>query len=186
MGAARDKVVLSFPRVDLEHGRQRVSSFYALESLRAATGTLPSISDLDRRAQADRATRPGWPAPRDQMDAIDHAEFDLSIIDSLLDTDEEAAAGSARFLITSNPHLARSLRWRWMRYANTWTVADGLMIRKRMDRDSIEQHRLKARSYSPTSLQAYAACPYRFFLQAIQRLSPREEGNECRIKRVGG
>lgn len=65
MGAARDKVVLSFPRVDLEHGRQRVSSFYALESLRAATGTLPSISDLDRRAQADRATRPGWPAPRD-------------------------------------------------------------------------------------------------------------------------
>jgi len=175
MGAARDRVVLSFPRVDLEHGRQRVSSFYALETIRAATGTLPSISDLDRQAQADRATRPGWPAPKDQMEAIDHAEFDLSIIDSLLDTDEAAAAGSARFLIESNPHLARSLRWRWMRYANNWTVADGLMIRKRVNRDAIEQHRLKNRSYSPTSLQAYASCPYRFFLQAIQRLSPREE-----------
>lgn len=175
MGAAKDRVVLSFPRVDLEHGRQRVSSFYALESLRAATGSLPSISDLDRMAQEDRSTRPGWPAPKDQMDAIDHAEFDLSIIDSLLDTDEASATGAARFLITSNTHLARSLRWRWMRYANTWTVADGLMIRKRMDRDAIEQHRLKSRAYSPTALQAYASCPYKFFLQAIQRLSPREE-----------
>ena len=175
MGTAREQVVMSFPRVDLEHGRQRVSSFYALESLRAATGKLPSISDLDRQAQADRSTRPGWPAPKDQMEAIDHAEFDLSIIDALLDTDEDAAAGSARFLITSNAHLARSLRWRWMRYANSWTVADGLMIRKRVGRDSIEQHRLSVRAYSPTSLQAYAACPYQFFLQAIQRLSPREE-----------
>jgi hypothetical protein len=30
------------------------------------------------------------------------------------------------------------------------------------------------RSYSPTALQNYAACPYKFFLQAIHRLAPRE------------
>ena len=36
-------------------------------------------------------------------------------------------------------------------------------------------HQLGARSYSPTALQNYAACPYRFFLQAIVRLEPREE-----------
>jgi len=175
MGAAREKVFLSYPRVDLEHGRQRVSSFYALESLRAMTGTLPSISELDREAQKDRSTRPGWPAPREAADAIDHAEFDLSIIDALLDADTDQAAGSARYLIDSNDHLARSLRWRYRRYSNAWTVADGLMIRKEDDRDAIHMHSLEARAYSPTALQAYAACPYQFFLKAIQRLSPREE-----------
>ena len=30
------------------------------------------------------------------------------------------------------------------------------------------------RSYSPTALQDYAACPYRFFLRAIHKLAPRE------------
>jgi ATP-dependent helicase/nuclease subunit B len=35
-------------------------------------------------------------------------------------------------------------------------------------------HQLGARSYSPTALQDYARCPYRFFLRAIHRLSPRE------------
>jgi ATP-dependent helicase/DNAse subunit B len=30
------------------------------------------------------------------------------------------------------------------------------------------------RSYSPTALQHYAECPYKFFLQAIHRLAPRE------------
>ena len=38
----------------------------------------------------------------------------------------------------------------------------------------MEQHALGARSYSPTALQNYARCPYRFFLQAIHGLAPRE------------
>jgi ATP-dependent helicase/DNAse subunit B len=40
---------------------------------------------------------------------------------------------------------------------------------------ALARHQLAARSYSPTALQNYAACPYRFFLQAIVRLEPREE-----------
>ena len=35
--------------------------------------------------------------------------------------------------------------------------------------------RLAARPYSPSALQHYAACPYRFLLHAIHRLRPREE-----------
>jgi len=34
--------------------------------------------------------------------------------------------------------------------------------------------RTRVRSYSPTALQNYAACPYKFFLQAIHKLAPRE------------
>ena len=34
---------------------------------------------------------------------------------------------------------------------------------------------MSVRSYSPTALQLFASCPYRFFLQAVHRLAPREE-----------
>src|SRR5258706_15370291 len=34
---------------------------------------------------------------------------------------------------------------------------------------------MSARSFSPTALQNSAGCPYRFFLQAVHRLQPREE-----------
>ena len=36
-------------------------------------------------------------------------------------------------------------------------------------------HRLRQRAYSPSSLQQFAVCPYRFFLSAVHRLAPREE-----------
>jgi RecB family exonuclease len=39
---------------------------------------------------------------------------------------------------------------------------------------AIQAQGLRERSFSPTALQHYAACPYRFFLQAIHRLAPRE------------
>jgi ATP-dependent helicase/DNAse subunit B len=42
-------------------------------------------------------------------------------------------------------------------------------------RVALAAHDLTARSYSPTGLQNYAVCPYRFLLQAIHRLAPREE-----------
>ncbi len=175
VGAASQHLTVSFPRVDLEHARRRVSSFYALEVFRAATGTLPTVTELEGRAQAGRSTRPGWPAPRDREDAVDAAEYDLAVLESLLDLPEDEARGAGQFLLSENVHLARSLRWRWMRHANGWTGADGLMIRKRLDRDAIEAHRLSARPYSPTALQHFATCPYRFFLHGVQRLSPREE-----------
>lgn len=175
MGAARCSLVLSYPRVDLEHTRKRVSSFYALEVYRAAMGILPTVRELETWSQEGRTTRPGWPAPGDRNQAIDAAEYDLAVLDKLLEQSEKEASGAGRFLLSANTHLARSLRWRWMRHANDWTGSDGLMIRKRLDRGPIKAHRLSQRVYSPTALQAFAACPYKFFLHGIQRLSPREE-----------
>ena len=57
--------MFSFPRVDLDQGRPRVPSFYALEVLRAAEGRLPGFDELDNRAAGRAGARLGWPAPRD-------------------------------------------------------------------------------------------------------------------------
>src|SRR5207245_6453268 len=51
VGAAREHVVLSWPRVDVQQARPRVPSFYGLEALRAATGRLPGFGELEATAQ---------------------------------------------------------------------------------------------------------------------------------------
>ena len=118
--------------------------------------------------------RVGWPAPEQPVDAIDDAEHDLSLLDAVLGRPEPSAQGMARYLLSSNVHLERALRFRAKRWQRRWTDADGLVALPADARDALAAHALFARSYSPTGLQNYAACPYRFVLQAIHKLAPRE------------
>ncbi len=83
VGAASGRVVLSYPRLDLDQSRPRVPSFYALEALRASEGTLPGFDDLARRADQVTDARVGWPAPKRREDAIDEAEYDLAVLEKL-------------------------------------------------------------------------------------------------------
>ncbi len=85
VGACREKVHVSYPRLDVAESRARVPSFYALDVARGVTGTIP-----DHRTFADVAARASqsslaWPAPPDPAEAIDQQEHDLAV-----------AAGAAR------------------------------------------------------------------------------------------
>ena len=176
VGAARRRVVASYPRVDLQQSRPRTPSFYALELLRAAEGKLPGVDELARRAQDASSTRIGWPAPNDAALAIDDAEYDLSILERIDGKPEAETVGAARYLLAQNPHLARALRFRAERWhKKKWYRSDGLVDPAPEARAALAAHSLGARSFSPTAIQNYASCPYRFVLQAIFRLSPRQE-----------
>ncbi len=174
VGAAEKRVMFSYPRVDLDQGRPRVPSFYALEVLRAAEGRLPGFDELARRASGS-AAGPSWPAPEDPSEAIDDAEFDLAVLEKLAGRDPEATRGAAHYLLGANEYLGRALRTRARRWLRRWTTADGLVDPEPAALAALGRHQLSARSYSPTSLQHFAECPYRFFLQAIHRLEPRDE-----------
>jgi ATP-dependent helicase/nuclease subunit B len=45
----------------------------------------------------------------------------------------------------------------------------------RLAAQALKRHRMGERSFSPTALENFSSCPYRFLLQAIHRLQPREE-----------
>jgi RecB family exonuclease len=176
-GAAREAVVLSYPRVDAEQGRARVPSFYALETLRAAEGVLPDFAALAARAEGAIGARIGWPAPAEPAQAIDEAEHDLALLDRILRRAPGEAVGTARYLLSVNPHLARSLRFRARRWIKRWTPADGLVSGDGFlpaAGAAIQEHWLERRSYSPTALQTYSTCPYKFLLYAVWKLAPRE------------
>jgi len=175
VGCAQERVYFSYPRIDVQQSRPRVPSFYALEALRAAEGTLPGFEEIATRAESSTRARLGWPAPEHAESAIDEAEYDLALLANLVEGRDEASTGAAHYLLTSNVHLARALRTHTRRWLRRWTQNDGLVDPDELARQSIAKHQFSARSFSATALQNYASCPYRFFLSAILRFDLRQE-----------
>lgn len=173
-GAAERRLVVSYPTLDTMQGRARVPSFYALDVLRAAEGRLPDLEALRRHAAGASRSRLGWPAPRDAACAIDTAEFDIATLEPYLAERQSDGRGVARYLL-DNEHLARSLRARWMRWQSRFAPADGLVDPGDEGLAALAAHQPEERSYSPTALQHFASCPYRFLLSAVHRLRAREE-----------
>lgn len=176
VGAARTRAIVSYPRLDVEQARPRTPSFYALDLVRAAEGELPSYAKIAESASTSAGARIGWPAPALASRAIDEAEYDLAILERVLHLPADEGTGAARYLLAANPHLQRALRVRAERWhAKRFYRSDGLVDPAPEAKEALGAHQLAARSFSPTALQHFASCPYRFLLQAVHRLAPREE-----------
>jgi len=180
VGAAKTRVVLSYPRFESEKARPRVPSFYALEALRAAEGRLPSFAELARRADSESHTRMGWPAPREAQRAIDAAEYDLAVLREFQKGSLEQRQGAARYLMSANPRLARALRFRARRWHKKWWPVDGLVDPNERGGQALAARvaQLSERGFAVTALERYAACPYRFYLGTVvglrERVTPAE------------
>jgi ATP-dependent helicase/nuclease subunit B len=176
VGCARARLLLSYPRFESDKARPRVPSFYALEAIRAAEGTLPGFAALARRADAASATRMGWPAPERADSAIDASEFDLATLRVLLSGRKSELEGAARYLVTENRTLGRALQARARRWRPEWRNVDGLVDPAPEARAALSARYqlLQRRGFSVTALEKFAACPYRFFLATVVGLRPRE------------
>jgi ATP-dependent helicase/nuclease subunit B len=166
VACASERLALSFSRLDLLTGRARVPSFYAFAVDRAAGGRDMDVREFEERARSATRTRIGWPAPPDAADAIDDAEFDLATLAPL-------AKGSGQYLKSLPGRSVDSLRARWIRWHKPWKAADGLFIEE-IGSDALAPYLLSARPWSPSVLQQYARCPYRFALRGIHGLRPAE------------
>jgi len=166
VAAANEKLVVSYPRMDVAEARPRVPSFYALELPRAIQGSLPELKRFEEQTRDAAPARLNWPAPNDAADAIDDAEYDLVALHR---------KESAHYLVETNDRLARSLRARWYRWeSKTWRESDGLISTDTRTLAALAAHRLTARPWSPSALQRFAVCPYQFALHGIYGLRPRE------------
>jgi hypothetical protein len=176
VGAATDRLHVSYPRIDLGESRGRVPSFYALDLMRAATGRLPDHEGLEERARGAGHASLAWPAPSRPEDAIDDLEHDLAVLRRLLDEpDRDRVRGQAHYLLSLNDHLRRSMIDRWARGQPRWSPHDGLTRVTPRTAAALASQRLTARAYSASALQRFSACPYQFVLSAIHRLQPLEQ-----------
>lgn len=173
VGAATDRLYVSYPRLDVVEARPRVPSFYALDVLRGATGRIPHHDTLAEWAAAAADASLAWPAPGDADRAIDEQEHDLAVLRRLLDAGEPTRVrGHAQYMLHLNPALRRAVTERWARAERKWSHFDGLIRIASGTRDALAKQRLTARPYSLSALQKYSTCPYQFLLSAIFRLEP--------------
>jgi ATP-dependent helicase/nuclease subunit B len=176
IGAASERLYLSYPRLDVSETRARVPSFYALDVMRAITGRVPDHRVLASEAAEEGGASLAWPAPKDPDRAIDDLEHDLATLKPLLDAREPAAVrGHAHYLLGLNEALRRSVISRWARGRPAWSSSDGLVKVSPGTQAALDTHRLARRAYSLSALQRYATCPYQFLLATIYRLQPWEE-----------
>src|SRR6185369_12518349 len=91
IGAASERLYLSYPRMDVAETRARVPSFYALDVMRAITGRVPDYRVLASNAAEEGGAGLAWPAPKDPARAIDDLEHDLAVLKPLLDSADRDA-----------------------------------------------------------------------------------------------
>ncbi len=174
VGAATERLYVSFPRIETAEARQRVPSFYALEVMRAVTGRIPDHHALETQAAAEANASLAWPAPQDARDAIDDFEHDLSVLRGLMRSTDDVR-GHAHYMLRLSDCLRRSATGRWARAKSQWSQYDGITRVTDASRAYLRSQRLGSRPYSVSALQNYAYCPYRFLLSAIYRLEPLDE-----------
>jgi CRISPR/Cas system-associated exonuclease Cas4 (RecB family) len=176
IGAARERLYLSYPRLDVSETRARVPSFYALDVMRAVTGRVPDHRVLASDAAEEGGATLAWPAPRDPGRAIDDLEHDLAVLKPLLDArDPSAVKGHAHYLLGLNDALRRSVISRWSRGRTAWSTSDGLIRVADGTGAALAANRLTARPYSLSALQRFASCPYQFLLATVYRLEPWDQ-----------
>lgn len=175
IGAATDRLWLSYPRLDVAGARPRVPSFYVLDVMRAIVGRIPHHEALQRAAAVAGGAKLDWPAPARPGEAIDEVEHDLATLRRLIDTaDRPTVRGHAHYLLGLNPALRRSVTRRWVRAKAQWRQEDGLVRVTPKIKPMLDTQRLGARPYSVSALQKFTTCPYQFVLSAIYRFAPND------------
>ena len=175
VGAATRRLVLSYSSLNLVEGRPQVPSYYLAETFRAGLGRVPTLAGIHAHANRENQVVRGIRAPRDPSAAIDRREFDLAHVAGALGAGEERTpdAGSAAYLL-SEPALARALRQEYLRRRRKWQSPDGFLLPGAEALTALERHRPGNRSFSATGLEAFATCPYQFFLKNLMRLRATE------------
>jgi CRISPR/Cas system-associated exonuclease Cas4 (RecB family) len=172
-GAGSERLYVSYPRIELTESRARVPSFYALDVMRAVTGSVPDHEWLEQQAREAGNAMLAWPAPSNPDDAIDDQEHDLAVLRRLLDEkDMKTVKGHAHYLLGLNECLRRSVIDRWAHGQRRWSANDGLIHGTPSAAPALVANRLTERSYSVSALQKFSACPYQFALSAFYRLEP--------------
>lgn len=170
--AARERILLTYPRIELLTGRERVPSFFLLRLMEAVTGRPATFSNFNEwEVQARVPLSRLFPA--EPEDALDVLEYDLLQADRLV-------AGSSRSSLNYLPALspffdsalvAEAARWGQKTFTNYDGMLEDLWSRTQLDRRFGDNRT----SFSPTALECYARCPFRFFIENLLRVCPLEE-----------
>jgi ATP-dependent helicase/nuclease subunit B len=177
LGAARERLILSYPRLDPSTGRERIPSFFLLRVGEALCGEAMDYSRLEKIPQYARVPLSRL-APEDSAEAIDEGEFDLSQVGKAFRTRDRSEVSYFRRAFPFFNRSAELARRRWG--FRTFTDYDGCLTSARARKVLRERFALAGQVLSATKLETYAACPFHYFLEEILGLKPLPSPEEIR------
>lgn len=170
-GMATERLVLSYPRLDPVSGRELVPSHFLLRIVEAVTGRRATYQDLERfpgfvRVPLSRlaAADPGF--------ALDELEFDLGRVASALQANRPETTLYLSHLYPCFRRGVRAEQNRWGRHE--FTAWDGSLSSPACQ-DHLSRFALDRQPVSPTALETFGTCPYRYLLAHVFRLTVWEE-----------
>lgn len=161
---ARERLVLTYPRLDLE-GKESLPSFYVQE--------IRGLFDQPLPEKKQRLSHP-YPCPEE---ALNERELEMALVGRLWSPGEPLTSDEEKLsLLLFNRLLRRSeMRQKIRRafYEVTDTLTDPLIRKTGV---------FNVERMSPTRLEEYATCAYKFFASQILQLNDPEEEVNFKLK----
>ena len=172
IGSAKEKLILSFPRIEIGTGRERLPSSFLLASVKALTGESTDFQKFEKFPGFVRIPLSEI-AVKSPEKALDEVEFDLSTGQQKL---EEKKAEALLYLRELSPFFGRGLQLESSRWGKrTFTGFEGILSSKEALQVLRERYSIFKKSISPTRLEAYASCPYQYLLNVIMGIEALRE-----------
>ncbi len=177
VGAARQRLVMTFPRLTIGTARERLPSSFILAAVEALSGrkayfdTIEGAEGFLRVPLAEIAvSEPGC--------AVDQVEFDLA---TALENIRKSAPEGILYMRRYSAFFAAGLRLEAARWGKPiFTAYDGVLAGAEA-RKLLERHYgIVGSKVSPTRLETYAACPFSYLVRYIMRIEPLEEPEQAR------
>jgi RecB family exonuclease len=165
LAAGTERVTLTFPRLDVTSGRERIPSHYLIRLAEALTGTRFDYSSLEKAPGFTRVS--SFPGAADEAAALDLDDFDLRCVARRV---ASRSPGDTLYLAHVSPQFGRGVEVETARWQEpTFTKYDGIVTEG-------------PRAVGPiaaTRIEAYADCPFIYFLERVLGIEPLEEPEEA-------
>ena len=163
-GAATEKLILSFPRIEIGTGRERLPSSFMLASIKAMTGRSVDFQQIEQVPGFLRIPLSEI-AVRSPEKALEEVEFDLSAGQQKLD---EKRFEALLYLREVSPFFGRGLQLESSRWGKrVFTGFEGILSSKEALQILRERYSIFKKTVSPTRLETYASCPYQYLLNVV-------------------
>lgn len=162
LSGAREKIMLTFPRLDTQTGRPRLPSHYLVRAAEALTGTSHDYQTTGALPHLQKVplSRLG---PENPQQALTENEFALAFLAKDRRVPESLYKS----------RLGRSLDSYRARWSRAFTGYDGFL--RSPDLQNLIAQWADQQYFSPSRLETFATCPYKFFLLKLMRLQAVQE-----------
>ena len=172
VGAARERLILSFPRIEIGTGRERLPSSFLLAMVEALIGKRVDFNQIEQFPGLVRFPLSEI-AVASPEEALDETEYDLSVGQKKL---SEKKLEPLAYLKEVSPFFSRGFLLESSRWGKrVFTGYDGRFGSKEVLDILRERHSILKKSISPTRLEAYATCPYQYLLGVIMGIEALTE-----------